>query len=103
MEKAATERGAAFEETSLLLFRDDLVFYLFVSGCGNNFLVKQVRFLCVWTAIDDLLRVRGPDTRQRFKLILGCRVDVDQIGIRSHRGRALGRRLGSLRYRHSAV
>src|ERR1039457_4095226 len=87
----------------LLLLGDDLVLDLVVSGLRKNFLRHQIRLLRIRPPVDDLLRIDCPNSWQRIKLILGRRIDIEQVRLGGRgRRRGLGRSLGGLCDRHSA-
>src|SRR5215831_1822800 len=79
----ANQRAPLPWRSNLFLLGDNLVFNLVVSGLGNDFLSYEVSLLCIWTAVDDFLRIRGADARKGVKLFFGGRVDVEQVSIGS--------------------
>ncbi len=63
----------------LLLLGDDLVLDLVVGGLRENLLLHQVGFLGIGTAVNNLLRINGADAGQGVELVLGGRVDIQQV------------------------
>lgn len=74
----------------LLLFSDDQVLDLVVSGLGNDFFLHQVGLLGVRPVIDNFLGVCGTDARQSIELFFGGAVDVQEIGGGSRSSRFAG-------------
>src|SRR5579862_1697192 len=86
----------------LLLLGYDLVLDLGIRSGRNDFLLRQVGFLRVGTAIDNLLRIGRSDSGQSVELFLGGGIDVEQICAGCARGGCRCRLLVSLRHRNTA-
>src|SRR2546430_16951556 len=69
----------------LLLLRDDLVLDFRVGGLRNDLLAHQVGLLGIRTSVNNLLRIFVADAGHSVQLILGCGVNVQQVGIRGSR------------------
>jgi hypothetical protein len=78
------------------LFRNHQARDLVVRRLRNNIFLHQIRLRAIRTPVDNLLRIRGADSRQRHQLVLRRRVQVHQIAGRRCRCR-LCRRSRALR------
>src|SRR5271157_4414260 len=91
--------GIATKASRLLgggLFGDDQVLDFRVGGLGNDLLASQIGFLDVGPSVDNFLRIRRTDARQRGELIFRGGVDVYQVSGRCGGGRRGG--FGGLRW-----
>ena len=66
----------------LLLLRGDHRLYLIIYGAGNDLAAKQLHDVLeravLKARINDALGSHLTDARKRFKLLLGCGVDIEQ-------------------------
>src|SRR6185436_9964523 len=76
-----TRRGGAARRRSpsLHLVGDHLALDLLVGRHGNDLLLVQLVLGLVGTALDDLLRVRVADARERLELVFAGGVEVELV------------------------
>src|SRR5712671_2083914 len=72
-------RSGGSQGTGLGLLCDDVSLDFVVGGLRNDFLVHQVQFCAVRTAVDNFLRVDIADAGQNLELIFGGGVEIELI------------------------